>query len=90
MPPEEVPGNGDNDHENYHHDADVVRHPADHADVDIFDRLIDPVEAAVEPIDLLVLGPRFEIERALRGLERQSIQGAVDGGGGNNQRELPK
>ena len=85
---DELPaGEGDDDEEDDDHESRMVHHPADKAHVRVLHRLIDPVEAAVEPVRLLLL-PGSEPEGALGGFEGHGIDGADHGGGGDDQGKL--
>ena len=80
----------DDDEENTNHRPRALHHPAHDADVAFLHRAVDSIEAPIKPVHLSILGHRPQIQRALRRLQRQRIDGADDRRGRNHQRKLAK
>ena len=71
------------------HQAGAARHCADKPGVSVLQPPVDRVEAAREKVAPPVRPARPEPQRGLRGLQGQGVDGADEGGGGDDQRELP-
>ena len=80
----------DNREEHQTHGHRPLHHPAHQRRVGRLETAIQPIEGAVEDVGTVIHRARLEIHRALRRFKRQRVDGADDGGRGDDQRELAK
>ncbi len=82
-------GQGDDGDKHQHHEGSALDHPADEDDVAVFHHRVGPVEPPVKEVGFL-FNVGAQPEGALGRLQGQGIEGADDGGGGDDQGELPE
>ncbi len=72
------------------HLTGLLSHSMHQADVSTFDRSVDSIEALIKFVDLSVLRYRFDIECALRWIQRKRVERADDRGRRYDECELSK
>ena len=82
-------GQGDDGNEHQHHEGSALDHPLDEDDVGVLHHAVGPVEPPVKQVGFL-FHVGAQPEGALGRLQGQGVEGADDGGGGDDQGELPE